>query len=117
MSILQAITLFLLLVGLPVEAQTERAVPVAQAVIKYFPVEARQTALCTAFYENQTFDPWAVSPTGDYGVMQINLKTHRARIIRLDANVFEVDDNVRVAADIWAEQGWRPWSTRWRCER
>ncbi len=49
---------------------------------------------------------------GNWGLFQINT-VHRARV---EAMGYTWDqmllpyENARVAADIWAEQGWRPWT-------
>ena len=55
----------------------------------------------------------AISPGGgNWGLFQINT-VHRGRV---EAMGYAWDqmllpyENARVAADIWAEQGWRPWT-------
>lgn len=60
-----------------------------------------------------TLRPDAVSSGGgNWGLFQINT-IHRGRV---EAMGYQWDqmllayENSRVAADIWAEQGWRPWS-------
>ena len=55
----------------------------------------------------------AVSPGGgNWGLFQINT-VHRGRVQAMgytwDQMLLPLE-NARVAADIWAEQGWRPWT-------
>ncbi|MDZ7677735.1 MAG: transglycosylase SLT domain-containing protein [Acidimicrobiales bacterium] len=55
----------------------------------------------------------AISPGGgNWGLFQINT-VHRQRVANLgyswDQMLLPLE-NARVAADIWAEQGWGPWS-------
>ncbi len=116
-----AALLTFILVAVPWPGQNVNAIPVALAMARYFPVNAQQMAMCLAYFENRTYDPFKVSPTGDYGVMQINLNLHRGRIAKLGltpTDLFVVDTNVMVAADIWEEQSFNPWTTYWAfCRR
>ncbi len=104
-SILQAITLFLLLAGLPVEAQTIRAIPVAQAVIEYFPAEARQEAMCVIYFETRErpYDPTLVGDHGwAFGLLQIRTDAHP----EFDPErLFEVEYNIGAGAQIWEASG------------
>lgn len=60
-----------------------------------------------------TLNPGAVSPGGgNWGLFQIN-KVHRKRVNDLGFSWDEMLypwQNAVVAADIWAHQGWGPWS-------
>jgi hypothetical protein len=55
----------------------------------------------------------AVSPGGgNWGLFQINT-VHRGRVAAMGYTWDQMllpYENARVAADIWAEQGWRPWT-------
>lgn len=57
----------------------------------------------------------AISPGGgNWGLFQINT-VHRARVEALGhrwPDMLKGYENASVAADIWVEQGWRPWSCR-----
>ncbi len=105
-----AALLFWLSALVPISAPNAAYLEVAQAVVRYFPAEARQTAMCVAYFENREYEPTKVSPTGDYGIMQINI-IHAGTYDW--SRIFEVDYNVAVAADIQAKQGFNPWTTYW----
>jgi hypothetical protein len=50
------------------------------------------------------------------GLFQVAEPYHRARIARLGftwAQMLEPAPNTAVAADLYAESGWQPWSCRW----
>jgi Transglycosylase SLT domain len=70
-----------------------------------------QEALIIAKNESG-FRPWAVSKTNDYGVFQINCRWQKRRVGG-DCNKFlDVDTNIRIAKQIYNEQGWNPWVTK-----
>jgi len=48
---------------------------------------------------------------GNYGLMQINA-IHAARVGGDLQSLFDPAVNLRVAYDIWADQGWEPWACR-----
>lgn len=45
------------------------------------------------------------------GLMQIHLPSHRRRL-QAGESLFDPDVNLRVAYEIWSEQGWRPWACK-----
>lgn len=69
--------------------------------------------------ENPSWDPRAVSATGDYGVAQINRKTWESTFARMFGSwlphIFDVRKNIRMAWVIYEGAGhsFRPWSCRW----
>ena len=58
-------------------------------------------------------NPGAVSPGGgNWGLFQINT-VHKARVAKVGWGWHEIVhpwQNATVAADLWAEQGWGPWT-------
>ena len=44
----------------------------------------------------------------DVGVFQINQKWHNQR-----GNAYDIDENIRIAKEIYDEQGWNPWVCYW----
>ena len=48
---------------------------------------------------------------GNYGAFQINA-VHAGRVAGDLASLFDPTVNVRVAYEIWADQGWGPWACR-----
>jgi hypothetical protein len=91
---------------------------VALAVQAAFPAEVWEDALAVARCEsNWAFtDPKVTSPRrANAGVFQIN-KVHRKRVAALGYTWDQVRTdpmvNALVAADIWREQGWRPWTCK-----
>lgn len=55
------------------------------------------------------FDPSAVSRTRDYGSFQIN-EIHRMAMRAAGLDFDGERDRVLWAAQLWQEQGWRPWT-------
>jgi hypothetical protein len=53
--------------------------------------------------------PRAVSPTGDYGLFQIN-RTWNAEGWRLGANIFDPVWNTRIAKYFYLTRGWGDWT-------
>ncbi|MBK5222053.1 MAG: transglycosylase SLT domain-containing protein [Acidimicrobiia bacterium] len=92
---------------------TEDMVRVAFADRGASPAQQEQ-AIAVAHCES-TLNPGAISPGGgNWGLFQIN-SVHRARVNQLGFGWNEMLhpwQNAQVAADIWAQQGWRPWSCR-----
>ena len=68
-----------------------------------------ETAMCLIFYESKG-DPNAISPTNDYGLMQIHtpLWSDHYGVTRADLLVPET--NLWIAADLQRRYGWAPWS-------
>lgn len=65
-------------------------------------------ALAVARCENRNLDPSIISPTEDYGIFGIN-EVHAARVAGDLTRLLIAEVNVRVAFEIWSEQGWEPW--------
>lgn len=57
------------------------------------------------------FNPRAVSPTADFGVMQINCPSHASKVGGDCTRFFDLETNLRVAKMIYDASGWRPWTT------
>lgn len=74
--------------------------------------EQVQQAIRVANCES-TLRAGAISPGGgNWGLFQINT-IHRGRVEAMGHrwdDMLKGYENARVAADIWAEQGWRPWT-------
>jgi hypothetical protein len=68
-------------------------------------------ALIIAFRESG-YRQFAVSKTNDYGVFQMNCRWQKRRVGGNCNNFFDVDTNIRVAKQIYDEQGWNPWTTK-----
>ena len=68
-------------------------------------------ALIIAFHESG-YRTNAVSATGDYGVMQLNCRWQKRRVGGDCALFLDLETNLRVAKQIFNEQGWNPWSTK-----
>ena len=62
------------------------------------------------------YDPAVVNSSGHTGLFQLSPRYHTARAQRLGfswAQMREAEPNALVAADLYAEQGWGPWTCRW----
>lgn len=92
---------------------------IANELWKTFPEEATKSALVAAT-ENQGFDPRAVGPTKDIGIMQINPKTFMdyqrrmpERLKKLGLNsiddLFDPIKNILMAKLIHNYEGWGAW--------
>lgn len=68
-------------------------------------------ALIIAFHESG-YRTNAVSATGDYGVMQLNCRWQKRRVGGDCTRFLDLETNLRVAKQIFNEQGWNPWSTK-----
>lgn len=80
-------------------------------VAVYFPAGQVNNALL-AMRRESGCNPNAVSPSGDYGLMQIHFAAHSKKVNGNLKSLFDVRTNIRVAAQIWRESGgWGPWTT------
>lgn len=90
----------------------------AAAIAQWFP-NNYQSAYNVASCEStggHGLDPSAVSPGGgNWGLFQINT-VHKERVANMGYSWDQILDpyiNAEVAASIYGEQGWGPWSCRW----
>lgn len=51
------------------------------------------------------FNPKAVSPTNDHGLMQINKTVHT-----VEGDIYDVETNLKFARTLYDERGWQPWT-------
>lgn len=83
-------------------------------IARYFEPQDRPTARAIVLAESGN-RPEArqlnTNKTVDRGLFQIN-SVHANRVTNLD-DLYDSETNVRIAAQIHAEQGWRPWVTYW----
>jgi hypothetical protein len=83
-------------------------------IAKYFPEDQVQNALRIASKENGSGDPAKIgynrNGSFDTGIFQIN-SVHADRVDGDLSKLKDADTNVRVAFEIWSEQGWKPWVT------
>lgn len=60
------------------------------------------------------WNPHAVSPTGDHGLVQLNAYSWRRHFGSRWASVYDPVENVRMGYRVWRLQGWNAWTTaRW----
>lgn len=63
-----------------------------------------------------TFNPAIVNASGHTGLFQLSPRYHTERARRLGftwAQMREAEPNIAVAMDLYAEQGWQPWTCRY----
>ncbi len=64
--------------------------------------------------ENPSADSWSISPTGDYGIMQINRATWEwwlnERGFNFETEWMIPERNIAMAFTIWEGYGWWEWS-------
>lgn len=102
-------------------------VPVSNPVVTNnypsFSREEIESKICAAFgsecsnaliivKHESGFRQYAVSRTGDYGLFQLNCRWQKRRVGGDCSKFFDIDTNIRVARQIFAEQGWKPWTTK-----
>jgi len=68
-------------------------------------------ALIIAFRESG-YRQFAISKTNDYGIFQMNCRWQGRRVGGVCTRYFDVDTNIRIAKQIFDEQGWNPWTTK-----
>lgn len=51
------------------------------------------------------FNPKAISPTNDHGLMQINKTVHT-----VEGDIYDVETNLKFARKLYDERGWQPWT-------
>jgi glucose/arabinose dehydrogenase len=62
-----------------------------------------------------TFDPGATGRQGEVGIFQLHPKYQSGRAAKFGysmADLYDPVKNAEVAADLYAESGWRPWTCR-----
>lgn len=87
----------------------------AELIDQYFPADARPTATAIMMAESSG-NSWAVghntNGTTDSGLFQIN-SIHADRVNGDLSSLLDPETNVRVASEIYREQGFSPWVTYW----
>ena len=79
---------------------TEQAIK--QRIRETFP-EDPERAVAIAKCESN-FNPKAVSPTNDHGLMQINKTVHK-----VEGDIYDVETNLKFARKLYDERGFKPW--------
>src|SRR3990167_2589914 len=93
--------------------------------------KAIQEKICQVFKENCSeattvfrcesgLNSLAISPTGDFGISQINLQAHYRKIkgnTREEkiSNLYSPDFNIRFAYSLYLAQSWAPWRSSRAC--
>lgn len=87
---------------------------IRQGFAEFGPAVAEQAVRVAGCETGQTFDPGATNGA-HRGLFQISGTYHRERVARLGFTwdqMYEAGPNITVAADLYAEQGWQPWTCR-----
>lgn len=85
---------------------------IREGFARFGPAVAEQ-AVDVADCESLGLNPHATGDAGERGLFQIHPKYHQDRIRRLGFTwdqMYEVGPNIAVAVDLYAEQGWSPWT-------
>lgn len=94
---------------------TSRGQRHADLVARHFPPSEVATALRVLDCESKG-DPSATGLVGEQGLFQIRPEYHQWRTYRLYGrwrSLYDAEVNIAVAAALWADTGWAPWSC-WR---
>lgn len=96
---------------IPREVPREAPCSYGALIAKYFPQE-QWSNTCRIMKAESEFDPNNTHNNTDgsidRGLMQIN-SVHSKRVNGDLESLFDPDTNVRIAREIWGEQGWSPW--------
>jgi len=70
-------------------------------------------ALIIAFHESR-YNNMALSPTNDYGMMQINCKAHKAKVGGDCTRLYDFETNLRIAKQVYDGRGgtWAAWTAK-----
>lgn len=63
-------------------------------------------------HKESNYSTTAVSRTGDYGVFQLNCRWQKRRVGGDCTRFLDLETNLKVAKQIFNEQGWNPWTTK-----
>ncbi len=102
------------------------AEPVEQKEVRIRPVSHVELAIRETFPEQPNLmveiarcesglKPDAVSPTGDYGLLQINLKAHGERLEELGLDPLNLQDNLTYARMLYDNRGTDDWYMSEHC--
>jgi hypothetical protein len=98
-------------------ASAAEAIAVIREVFVRFGLDVAEQAVRIAGCETGgTYNPAVVNSSGHTGLFQLAPRYHTARAQRLGFTwdqMREARPNALVAADLYAEQGWRPWTCRY----
>ena len=81
----------------------------------------QESALAIRVFKCESgLNPRAVSATGDYGIGQINLESHRRKIqgendVQKIEWLFDYKNNIRLARSLYDASGWGPWDSSRAC--
>lgn len=80
-------------------------------ISQYWPESEWEAALAVSYCES-SWRPWATGRAGEIGLFQLHPAYHAWRWAGEDP--YEPAVNVRVAYDVWRDNGpgWRPWTCR-----
>lgn len=102
--------------ALSVPASAGEAVAVIRDVFARFgAVVVEQAVRVSGCETGGTYNPAVVNSSGHTGLFQLSPRYHTARASRLGftwAQMREARPNALVAADLYAESGWGPWTCR-----
>jgi soluble lytic murein transglycosylase-like protein len=102
-------------VVLPKKAIAKKTKTIKKIVKIYYGLEAKiantfpecpEVAIAVSKAESG-LNPSAISPTDDWGLMQINRPSH---ISKFTKSMLDIDENLRVARIIYLAEGWTKWS-------
>lgn len=101
----------------PVPAFTGSIPDAIRAGFAHFgPAVAEQAVRVSSCETGGTFSPSSTGRAGERGLFQIHPRYHQDRIARLGFTwdrMYEVGPNIAVAASLYGDSRWRPWTCRY----
>jgi hypothetical protein len=79
------------------------------------PLALQAVAICESGARHEVKGKVIKSKTGDYGIMQINSKVHKARAESLGYDIYNGNQNMAYALLLYRENGLRDWSASAKC--
>lgn len=89
---------------------------IRRAFSRFGAAVAEQAVRVAGCETGRTYNPTVVNSSGHTGLFQLSPRYHSGRAARLGftwAQMREALPNALVAADLFGEQGWRPWTCRY----
>lgn len=89
---------------------------IRQGFARFGQAVAEQAVRVSGCETGRTYDPAVVNSSGHTGLFQLSPRYHTARAQKLGFTwdqMRQAVPNIAVAADLYAEQGWRPWTCRY----
>ena len=105
----------LLLLLQQAQKQLEELTIKKEITLAELPIELQMISICESGSRHEVKGKVIKSKTGDIGIMQINLKAHKARAEQLGYDIYNGNGNMAYALLLFNENGLRDWQASAKC--